>query len=257
VYSPAAHNVPVLLKKTDSKLAINLSTGTFGKTRANSIVKESKNRGIDIQGAYALTDHFALQASYYHRTETNEGDYNAGNLDSVVLQYTRNMAEFGVGYSKPLANNKRAILQVFAGVGFGKFGFTDIGRDENNVYHNKYHQANVTKLYLQPSIIIRSRANYAASLSSRFSVIYFYNIHTDYTAVDLDNYKLDSLQGHPRLFWEPAVINTFGFRKIPGLQVEVQAGLSLLESRLFIDYRSFNFSAGVLFDIPKLLRKRK
>lgn len=256
VYSPAAHNVPVLLKKGDSKLAFDLSTNFSKKNTAEGIVKDNKSRGIDLQGAYAVTNKFAVQLNYYRRTEKNNGDFNINNLDSSVINYKRNLTEIGIGYYHSLMRNSRGIFQVFAGIGFGKFGFTDIGRDQNNVFHNHFHQASITKLYVQPAFTVRSKKNFAASLSSRFSVIYFHNIQTDYTAADLDNYKLDSLSYRPRLFWEPAVVNTFGFKKLPGLQFEFQAGLSLLVSPLFIDYRSFNFSAGILFDVPKLFIKK-
>jgi hypothetical protein len=256
VYSPSAHNVPVLLKKGDSKLAFDLSTNFSKKNASDAVVKDNKSSGIDLQGAYAITNKFALQLNYYRRTEKNNGDFSASNLDSSVINYKRNLTEIGVGYYRALLHNRQAIFQVFAGIGFGRFGFTDIGRDQNNVFHNRFHQMDVTKLYVQPAFTIRSKRNFTASLSSRFSVIYFHNIQTDYTVAEQDNYKLDSLNYRPHLFWEPAVINTFGFKRLPGLQLEFQAGLTLLESRLFIDYRSFNFSLGILFDIPKLLKKK-
>ena len=254
VYSPAAHNVPLLLKKGDSKLAIDLSSNFSKKNTSTGIVKDNRSRGIDLQGAYAVTKRFAVQLNYYRRTEKNNGDFSVNNLDSSVINYKRNLTEIGIGYYRPLMRNRQAVFQVFAGMGFGKFGFTDIGRDQNNVFHNNFHQANIIKLYVQPAFTVRTKKNFAASLSSRFSVISFHNIQTDYTTTEQDNYKLDSLSYRPRLFWEPAVVNTFGFKKLHGLQFEFQAGLSLLISPLFIDYRSFNFSVGALFDLPKLFK---
>lgn len=255
VYSPSAHNVPILINKGDSKLAFNYSTNLAKKNLSDAAVKDNRGSGFDLQGAYAVTKNFALQVNYYHRREKNNGDFSNNLLDSSVINYTRNLTEFGLGYYRRLMRNRQGIFQVFGGVGFGRFTFTDVGRDQNNVFHNNFHDAGITKLYLQPAFTIRKK-NFAASLSSRFSLVFFHDIKTDYTANDLDNYKLDSLNYSPRLFWEPTIVNTFGFKKLPGLQLEFQAGLSLLESRLFIDYRSFNFSAGVLFDVPKLFKKK-
>ena len=252
VYSPSAHNVPVLVKKGDSKLAINLSSNLSGKSTDNNVVKINKGRGIDIQGAYAVAKKWAVQLAYFHRTEKNNGNFDIGNLDSAEINYKRNLTEFGIGYFKSLSSNSRAVFQAFGGVGFGKFSFTDKGRDQNNVFHNNYHNVSVTKVYLQPAFMVRSKRNFAFSLSSRFSLIYFSKIHTDYTTPELSNYKLDSLSYSPRLFWEPAIVNTFGFKKLPGLQLEFQMGMASLASRRFIDYRAFNFSAGLLFDLPKL-----
>jgi len=256
VYSPAAHNVPVLVNKGDSKLAFNYSSNFSKSNTSEGIVKDNRSAGFDLQGAYAISNKFALQVNYYHRTEKNNGDFSANNLDSSVINYTRNLTEFGFGYYRRLLHNDQGIFQVFVGVGFGRFKFTDIGRDQNNVFHNNFHDAGITKLYVQPAFTIRNKKNFAASISSRVSLIYYRDIKTDYSATDLDNYKLDSLSFRPRLFWEPAIVNTFGFKKLPGLQLEFQVGLSLLQSRLFIDYRSFNFSGGVLFDVPKLLKRK-
>ena len=252
VYSPAAHNVPIFEKKGDSKLAFNYSANFS----TQSAIEDHASTGIDLQGAYAISNKFALQVNYYQRREKNGGDFSALNLDSNIIKYTRHLTEIGFGYYHQLKRNRRAIFQVFAGIGLGRFGFTDIGRDQNNVYHNNFHDAGVTKLYVQPAFTIRKKS-FAASLSSRFSLIFFKDIKTNYTATELDNYKLDSLDYRPRLFWEPSIINTFGFKKLPGLQLEFQVGMSLLESRLFIDYRTFNFSFGIILDPPRLLKNIK
>ena len=251
VYSPAAHNVPVFIKKNDSKIAFNYSVNADLRASDDDDIN---NSGLDLQAAYAVTNHFALQANYVHRTERDR-QYGISSIsDSGVLRYHRNLTEFGVGYFSPLDVNKQAVFQVFAGVGFGKFSFTDIGRDQSNNHYNYFHQMDVSKIYIQPAFTVRSKKNFAASLSSRFSLLRFHNIQTNYPAYELDLYKLDSIGNRTHVFWEPAIINTFGFKQLPGIQFEFQGGLALLQSRQFIDYRSFNFSAGILFDIPKLVK---
>jgi len=249
VYSPSAHNVPVLLKKGDSKIAANYSANLAGNNQKSNVSTKGTSSGYDLQSAYAVTNHFALQLNYYHRKERNAGDFDAGYNDSVVLNYKRNLTEIGVGYFHVL--NKNAMVQVFGGVGFGQSSFTDNGRDQNNVYRSKYHSMDVTKIFIQPALSVKIE-RYVASFSSRLSIIYFKNIKTSYNATELDNYKLDSLSYSPRAFWEPCMVNTFGFKKLPGLQLEFQMGFAFLMSRRFVDARSFNFSTGLLFDLPKL-----
>jgi hypothetical protein len=252
VYSPSAHNVPVLVKQGDSKLAVNYSMNPANNTVKDSVPVKAKARGYDLQAAYAVTKHWALQLNLYHRTERNAGDFDSNIKDSVVINYKRNLTEIGLGYFHSLTSNQRAIFQVFGGVGFGKFNLEDNGKDQGRVLRSRYHQMNITKLFIQPALTIRGRRNFAASFSARTSVIYFKNIQTNYSATELDNYKLDSLSYSPRVFWEPAVINTFGFKKLPGLQLEFQFGFAFLASQRFVDARAFNFSAGLLFDLPKL-----
>lgn len=252
VYSPPAHNVPVLTKKGDSKLAFNYSLNAADKASDNFVYKNGKAQGYDLQAAYAFTNKWAGQVNYYRRTEQNSGDFSSGAADSTVIDYKRSLTEVAAGYFFPLNKKRWVMLQVFGGMGFGTFGFTDNGRDFNGAYRSRYHNMHVTKVFIQPAIVLRGKNNFATALSSRYSIIYFKKIKTDYTATELDNYVLDSLNYRPRVFWEPALVNNFGFEKLPGVKLEFQVGFSFLMSRQFADYRSFNVSAGLLFDLPKL-----
>lgn len=241
VYSPSAHNVPVLEKKGDSKLAGNYSTNL-----------DEDAVGYDVQGAYAFTGHWAAQVNYFYRKEYRSG-YDRSNRNNIsAVNYKRNLTEFGVGYYTQLKKTQPVFFQVFAGAGFGKFGFTDAGTDFNGVLQNRFHNSEIKKIFIQPALQVKSRGSFAASFSSRYSLIYFKNIKTDYTATELENYKLDSLNYSPSLFWEPTMVFTFGHKKIPGINFEFQNGYSFLMSRRFVDYRSFNFSLGLVFDLPKL-----
>ncbi|MEI7735050.1 MAG: hypothetical protein WCI49_06260 [Ferruginibacter sp.] len=252
VYSPSAHNAPAFTKKGDSKLAFNYSINAADNTVKDSIPVKAKAGGYDLQAAYAITNHWAIQLNYAHRTERNTGDFNNGYNDSVVINYTRNLTEIGIGFFHALNENKNSFFQVYGGIGFGKSGFTDNGREYNTGYRTRFHNMDVVKVFVQPAFTVRGKRNFAATLSSRHSVIYFKNIRTDYTATELDNFKLDSLSYRPRLFWEPSMVNTFGCKGLPGIQFEFQAGFAFLVSRRFVDARTFNFSAGLLFDLPKI-----
>ena len=182
VYSPSAHNVPVLTKKGDSKLAVNYSVNPVDNTVKDSIPVKAKARGYDLQAAYAITNHWAIQLNYFHRTERNAGDFDAGNRDSVVINYKRNLTEIGLGYFHALNENKRSFVQIFAGAGFGKFSFTDNGRDRNGIYRSHYHNVNVTRVFVQPALTVRSRRNFAASFSIRSSDPLIATIVQDYLA---------------------------------------------------------------------------
>jgi hypothetical protein len=71
VYSPTAHNVPVLVKKGDSKLAVNYSANLGGNSENVNAVTAGTSDGYDLQAAYAFTRHWAIQVNYYHRKEIN------------------------------------------------------------------------------------------------------------------------------------------------------------------------------------------
>jgi len=253
VYSPSAHNVPVLSAKGDSKLAVNYSSNGGGNRWRESFV-QARSNGADIQGAYAFHKNWAVQSSFFTRNERNGGDYS--NTDSAVIRYKRRLVDAGIGYYKSLHPKGDVYFQVFAGMGAGKFSFTDNGRDDANTIYSRFHEANIIRFYIQPALQVQYRKLIAASFSSRFSFTDFRNIQTNYASVELENYALQTLGDGAVVFWEPAFINSFGTKKIPGLQLEYQLGFSMLMSRRFIDARTFNFSIGLQSDLGILLKKK-
>ncbi len=252
--SPTAHNIPVLAEKNDSKFSVNYSTNADARSTED---KYSRNRsnGFDIQGAYAITKSIGVQAAYFSRYERTHGGGNDDDFfDSSVIKYNRNLFEFGAGYFTPVDEKGKMLFQVFAGLGFGKFNFTDNGRDKSQLPYHRFHNADVTKYYLEPSLTFRSKETFAASLSARFSFVRFRNVQTNYKQAEKETYKLDSINRYTSVFFEPAFVNSYGFNKLPGLRIEYQLGLSLIMSRNIMDYRRFNFSLGLVFDIPKLIK---
>ena len=256
VYSPAAHNVPLLVQKGDSKIGINYSSNLSSKRTSGEQVYLSRSNGMDAQAAYAVSNRFALQLNYFYRKEQNGGNYTSYR-DSAVIQYKRKLTELGAGYFTKLHPEGNLIFQVFAGIGFGNFSFTDNGKDGNRLDYSRYHKAGIIKYYVQPALMYQYKKQVAASLSSRFSIINFRDIKTDYTQAEQRNFELDSIARSPVVFWEPAFVNTIGFKKLPGLRLEYQFGMSILMSRRFIDARSFNFSVGIQADLPALLKKNR
>ncbi len=253
VYSPSAHNVPVLFEKNDSKISFNYSTNM--DTRAtNSKYDRNRANGYDVQAAYALTKNIGIQGSYFARKEMTYNNSLDNFFDSSVIRYKRSLFEFGIGYFTQIDTKQKVMFQIFGAVGFGKSDFTDTGLDENQLLYSRIHNAELTKYYLEPTISFRNKAVFAASLSTRFSLISFRNVKTNYSQREKEYFKLDSIGRGPSMFFEPAFVNSYGFNKLPGLRIEYQLGLSLLLSKNFIDYRRFNFSLGLVLDLPKLFK---
>lgn len=246
-YSPSAHNVPVLTKKGDSKIGAVYSTNFTGEEKRNGELVDNRSRGVDVHGAVAVTDHFAVQANYFYRWEKT-----TGGSDTATIRYNRNLAELGIGYYLPMNEKKNVLFQLFGGAGLGKFRFTD-----NSIYGYNFHEANITKIYLQPAFIFRSKGSFSSSVSLRSSILQYHNIKTNYAASQLSDYNLDSLSNRAKVFFEPAFTGSFGFKNLPGLRVEFQGGLSFLASRRYFDYRIVNFSLGTWIDIGAMLRKNR
>ncbi len=247
IYSPVAHNVPVLTKKGDSKIGAVYSTNAVGQQTKDGVEIDNRSRGYDLQGAVAITDNFAIQAAHAYRWEKT-----TGGPDSITIKYKRNLTEFGLGYYLPINDKKNTFFQVFAGAGLGRFSFTDT--DKTGSY---FHQANITKIYLQPAVFFKSKGSFTTSVALRFSGINYSKVKTNYSASQLDDYHLNDLTGRMKWFLEPASVSSFGFKNIPGLRFEVQAGLSFLMAKNYVDYRKFNFSIGSWINIGSLFNNTK
>lgn len=247
IYSPSAHNVPVLTKKGDSKIGGAYATNAVGQEKKDGVEIDNRSRGYDLQGAVAITNNFAIQAAHAYRWEKT-----AGGPDSTNLKYKRNLTEAGLGYYLAVNDKGNAFFQVFAGAGLGRFSFTDV--DKTGSY---YHQANITKIYLQPAILFKSKGSFTTSVAVRFSGINYSKIKTNYSASQLNDYHLEDLTGRTKWFFEPATVSSFGFKGLPGLRFEVQGGLSFLMARNYVDYRKFNFSVGTWLDMGSLFSKNK
>jgi hypothetical protein len=258
MYSPTNTNVPNLTKKGDSKLAAYYAFGINGNKTRNGVTQNQDdfhNRGFDLQGAYALTNHIGLIASQSNRYERNSGNF-VNTIDSATINYRRGITELGVGYFGRFAKNK-SLVQVFAGYSFGHFSINDAGKDNASGPYTRFHNTSVKKAFLQLAIQSDLSPNFTTSFANRFNFVFFSNIITNYTPQEQESYLLSNLDGRTSVFWEPAIINNFGFKKMPGFRFEVQLGFASLVSRKFIDYRSVNLSIGTIADMRKLFARKK
>lgn len=254
IHSPVAANVPVFTKKGDSKIAGYYSFNPGEKNNLTSAGKLNSGSGLDIEAAYAVTNHVAFHGAYSLRKERNFADFNLNSTDSSLVTYNRTNAEFGIGYFTYFDKRRASFFQVFAGAGIGSSSFFDKYFTGNTPA--RYFKMDVTRLYIQPAILIKHGEVFTSSLSSRISFVYFKNIQSDYTMEELLRYQLKDIENDVKVFWEPAFINTFGFKKLPALKLEVQMGLAFLMSDRFVDYRTLNISAGLVLDIPKFFANK-
>lgn len=255
VYSPVSVNVPLLAKKGDSKLGGYYAVNPGEKSAITGAGKLNSGYGLDVQGAYAFTNHLAIQGNYSKRWEKNYADFNLNNSDSSIINYKRNSVEFGIGYYTYIDRRRNSFFQLFGGAGLGHSSFTDKFFTGNLPARN--FNMDVTRLYLQPSILMRYGEGFASSFSSRVSVIYFKNVKYDYTTEEAERYQLNDIGKSTKIFWEPAFINAFGLKKLPGLKLEIQLTMAFLMTQKFVDYRTYNLSAGLLLDIPKFFAKKQ
>jgi hypothetical protein len=249
VYSPPAQIIPLLQKKNELEVSAFYSGSINAfKTAGNY------NHGFDMQGAWAVTNHFALTLDESTNRERNGSNDTFFQNDSSVLSYKRNFTGFSAGYYTSLKNNSKMQLQVFGGAAFGSSKiFDDFSSNSSQV--NKYHFSRVTKLFIQPALIYSPVKLFSASLSSRFTQVVFTNIRTNYTATELNNYILDSIGISPVFFWEPAVCYSVGFKKSP-VKIRLQGSITVLLNHRFVEHHDTNVGIGMTYDFLRSKQKK-
>jgi hypothetical protein len=244
VYSPSTQNIPMLHNKDD------LEFSCFYSGSINAFEeKGNHNSGFDIQSSWAFSNHFAVMLNENFRWEKNGGNDSFFPSDSSSLSYKKNFTEMGVGYFTSVRYNEKMQFQLFGGAAFGSSNIND-DYISNRMLSNKYHNSNVTKLFIQPAIIYNPLKNFSGALASRFTEVIFTHIHTNYSAMELENYILDSLTVSPVFFWEPAVSYTFGFKKLP-VKLRIQGSISILLNHRFVEHRTGNLGLGIIAGISK------
>ena len=252
VNAPAAVNAPDLQKAGDNKLGAYYSSN-FGNKKLDDGFTQNKSKGYDLQAAYAITNHWALQASYFKRNEKSENEVNRGSLFYSSLLYNRKSADAGIGYFTKLGNSSRNFFQVFAGGGTGKYEIKDIS-ERDSISYNLFHTADVNKFYIQPAFIF-SFDNVSMGLVSRFSFVNYKKVETNYSEAQQLSFNLDGLEKRTLSFWEPAFVINAGMNSLPALRFEFQFGANFSFDNTYYDVKTGNVSLGLIMDFSKLKNK--
>ena len=252
IYSPAPPNNPYFREKGESKLAAYYSTAA-----SENDLQDEYSDGLDLQAAYAVSDHWALTADYFKRNEKDVFfDYNQSFFDSSIIRYERHLANFGAGYFMPVTKDKEIMFNVFGGLGFGKFSFTDNGFD-NNVGYSRYYNSDMSKWYIQPSINFFPGKYFRTALIGKASWVHYSDVSTSYTPAELEYYDLDLLPGKTLSFFEATWNMQLTFPKMNWLYLD--GGLTIcsepFDNAINLEARNFNASIGLSIDFSKMKKK--
>jgi hypothetical protein len=215
-YVPNTQNVPLLSKRGD----LNLSAA--GNTNQ-----------VEVQGAFALTQHIGLMANGVLFIPKNESNGNGGK---------GSLGEVGAGYYLPIANH--LVFEAYGLVGYG--GVENYMPFTVNNYPGTSGKinANLLRFALQPNIGFKSKYFHAA-ISSRFVSVNYSNIRGSLTYNDID--QATYLNSHKSLFIaEPALTLRGGVEHIK-LQVQLAGSYNLSQSD-FLQEKSL-LSVGLNFDL--------
>ncbi len=247
-YSPTVQQIPAFKEKGESRITA-IAASTLTGTESS----------YSLQGAYAVSNHFALTAAW-NGSLRSQDELTTGNgsrtTSTEIVKYNRRTAEFGAGVFYPISKNKQVFFELYGGYGFGMNDISD--NVATNSGPNGFHNSKTNKYYFQPSLSFHPGNNFTLSTVLRFTSIGYNNIKTSYDNTELETYKLLEL-GRNRLFFvEPALMTSFGFESAPWFRIQAQLNFSLLtgntDSRT--SYRSNYFSVGFQFDPTKAFKQK-
>jgi hypothetical protein len=240
VYNPPVRNLHYFQKAGQSKLAAHWATGP---SRNDGGTSDAYNHGFDLQAAYAVSDHWALMASYYNRKESdNINAFGSSNIQYSEIDYKRNGSEFGASFFTPFSKGSESFFHIDGGIGFANNSLLDKGTFDSLGLTRNYSDK-MFRVFFQPGVYTILDA-FQFGLGARFQWQFFNNIQTDYRLAELQAYSLNGLN---QLFnLEPYFSIRYGPPSVPWLKGEVQTGFTTVDKGYYV--RGGFFSIGVAVD---------
>ena len=254
IYSPSPPNNPYFREKGESKLAGYYSSGGDD----NSLTKEY-NHGFDLQSAYAVTNHFALTSGYFQRKEKDIlfPIYTRRHFDSSVINYNRHITDFGGGYFTQLGSSKIVFFNLFGGIGFGKFSFTDNGLDSAGMNYNRFYNSKITKWYIQPALNIFASEHFKIGLIGKYCRVHYKTQGTSYTTYEENYLDLDKLKKTSLGFFESTLNMQVSMKGAEWINLDGGFTFSSepFDNSINLEARNFNASIGLGINFSRLKKK--
>lgn len=246
IYTASPPNNPYFSQKGESKVA-----AYYSAAGSNDKASGHTASGWDLQGAYAIGNHWALTTSYLNRRERD--NYNFGRNESSSISYKRNLFDIGAGYFLVPDKVKYFSFNLYGGMAFGEFSFVD-----DRTYSSRFHNSSITKSYFQPSVNFMPTPNFRMSFGTKFSFVHYGNIQTSYTPDEIQSLSLNRIANNTIPFVEPALNIQFGLRKYPWVKMDYTLSGTNRPFRYentYLDSRTSNVSIGFSFDFSKMKKK--
>ena len=256
-YTPSPGVMPFFKEKGDATAGAALTVVSEDGEKLNS--------GIQAKGAYAITDHLAITASFSgnKQVEAYSKNWSDGlhNYDSNFIRYNNRITELGAGYFTTLQNRKTT-LNIYGGVGFGKNKITDIAQLTDNTYLLSYLNTTVKKYWLQPSVHHITGRRFNIGVATRLTLLDQKKLHTNWNEEQLKARDLDKLGSKMFFYIEPSILMQVavfprwlnldvGFVFCPDVRTD-QYGI--VDDTRRMRSRSFMFHIGLSADIKKLFK---
>jgi hypothetical protein len=220
--------------------------------------------GGAFQGAYALTDHWAVgynfdyreeKSGYYnvHFTSNNNNQFINNYYDSSIVTTNRSSHEFLVGYYKSLNKSNNLFFSTYGGYGIGLIHMIESGADSALNPYQRDLQAAIHKIFIQPSIYYRPTKNTSLALIAKVSGFFYQFSNNNYTQGEKVYYKMNINNNDPFIDVEPTFLFSLGIKNV---HIITSYTISAKLSGKPLDAIATSFSIGGTIDIANIIRQR-
>ena len=185
IYSSLPVNNPSLQDKGDYSVSATISDP----------------KGFDLNGGFAVTNRLALIAgAYTHKNKDIEESFVIGSQeDSSNLIYRHKGFTLGAGIFFPIFKKKPdSYLSFYSGINTGSFRMNEAYFEINptpSVQRLNEYKSKLNRYFLQGSINYYGKS-IEASATTRFNLVEYKNVRTDYTNTQLSEYQLPPFVSH-------------------------------------------------------------
>ena len=205
LYIPTTHNSPMLSNKNEFQVSALVGTG------------------VNLQSAYAVTDHVGLMLNGFFLSSNKEMDLGSDSTKKINELWLN--FEAGAGYFTKVLDV--FTFEIYAGGGTGR-----VPGDFRNVNYtyDGTQTAPMSKLFIQPAIGFRSKIVDISGVS-RFSAI--------------------TMNNQTRYFFEPGVVAKLGYKNFRFIgSVGLSKPMNELENATW-DYLLFNMGVGLQYNFGR------
>jgi cell division protein YceG involved in septum cleavage len=216
-YRPTVMNIPNFKEKNEVLFAVNANT-------------TSQSTGVDVQAAYAITNHLVVQGNYMSISDdVKTWGFLSGSYD---IKRSFSCGEYAAGYFTPI--NQTGTFSIVGGYGFGKM--------ENVINQGKY-SADFNKMFIQSSFGLREE-NIELVGSLKLSTLNYTNIN--HIEDSYGNEIYNALNSTTPIL-EGGGILRFGGKGVK-LQLQATTATSLVSKPSF-EYDWLTLSAGICVQV--------
>lgn len=213
---------PVFTKKGESTVNVHATS--------NKLIPLNNQyaHGINLQTAYAISNHLAATFNYTRKTEKdvnlNVFRGSSNYFDSSSTIYKRNYFELGLGGFWFIDGNKSHQISCFGGYGWGNL-FIDDAVLNAGINSTRFFNTTSSKFYIQPAFAFIEKT-VSASFNFKASIIKFGTASTNYATQERDYFHLNKINNETAYSFEPSVNMKLSISKNNTMQLSGGGGLS-------------------------------